>query len=77
MGLPGGAEWLIVLFIVLVIFGGGKIAGVGKSLGTAISEFKGAMKGEDEEEAKPQHHESVDNHTDANSHTTAADGKSH
>ncbi len=47
--MPGATEWIIILVIVLVVFGGGKLAGVGKSLGTAISEFKGAIKGADEE----------------------------
>lgn len=46
--MPGGMEWMIILAICLVIFGGGKLAGVGKSMGTAISEFKSALKGEDE-----------------------------
>ena len=39
----GPMELVIMLVIVLVIFGGGKLAGVGKSLGTAITEFKGAV----------------------------------
>jgi sec-independent protein translocase protein TatA len=51
-GMPGGVEWVIILVIVLVIFGGGKLAGVGKSLGTAISEFKDAVKSDPEEDAK-------------------------
>lgn len=50
MGLPSGAEWLIILVIVVIMFGGGKLAGVGKSLGTAITEFKSALKGEDEKD---------------------------
>lgn len=36
----GVTEILLILAIVLVIFGGGKIAGVGKSLGQSIREFK-------------------------------------
>lgn len=49
ISMPGMTEWIIILVIVLVVFGGGKLAGVGKSLGTAISEFKSAVKGEEEE----------------------------
>jgi len=49
MGMPSGAEWLIVLVIVLVLFGGGKIAGLGKSIGQGIREFKSAIKDEKEE----------------------------
>ncbi|NLN92154.1 MAG: twin-arginine translocase TatA/TatE family subunit [Candidatus Hydrogenedens sp.] len=43
MWAPGLGELLIIFAIVLVMFGGGKLAGVGKSLGTAISEFKQAV----------------------------------
>jgi len=49
MGMPGGTEWLIILVIVLVLFGGGKIAGVGKSIGQGIREFKSAMKDDKDE----------------------------
>ena len=42
-------ELLIVLVIVLIIFGAGKLPSVGRSLGSAISEFKEGVKGEDEE----------------------------
>lgn len=46
MWTPGIGELLIIFAIVLVLFGGGKLAGVGKSLGTAISEFKSAVNDE-------------------------------
>jgi sec-independent protein translocase protein TatA len=45
----GWSELLIILVIVLVVFGGGKIAGVGGSLGTAIREFKDAVTKKDED----------------------------
>jgi sec-independent protein translocase protein TatA len=45
--MPGGMEMVILLLIVLVIFGGSKLAGVGKSLGQGIAEFKNAVKGDD------------------------------
>ncbi|MCW3059294.1 MAG: hypothetical protein JWQ02_1115 [Capsulimonas sp.] len=41
-------EWGIILVIVLVLFGGGKLAGLGKSMGEGIKEFKKATKDEDE-----------------------------
>ena len=47
MTMPGATELMIVMVIALIIFGGGKLAGVGRSLGTAISEFKSAVKDED------------------------------
>ncbi len=46
----GPWELVAILAIVLVIFGGGKLAGVGKSLGQGIREFKQAITGADEEE---------------------------
>lgn len=49
MNLPGGLEWLIVLLIVVVIFGVGKIADVGPALGRAISGFRKAVKDETDE----------------------------
>lgn len=50
MWTPGLGELLIIFAIVLVLFGGGKLAGVGKSLGTAISEFKSAVTDDKKEE---------------------------
>jgi len=45
MGKIGIQELLIILALVLVIFGGGKLAGVGKALGTSIRDFKKEMSG--------------------------------
>ena len=36
----GIMEILIILVIALVVFGGGKLSGVGKALGQSIREFK-------------------------------------
>jgi sec-independent protein translocase protein TatA len=44
----GGWEWLIILVIVVLIFGVGKVADVGPALGKAISGFRKAVKEEDE-----------------------------
>jgi len=55
--LPGGIgpwELVIVLVIVLVVFGGGKLAGVGKSLGQGIREFKQALTGSSDDEPDPE-----------------------
>lgn len=49
-GMPGGAEWFIILLIIMIIFGAGKLPQVGRSLGTAITEFKESVKGKDEDE---------------------------
>jgi sec-independent protein translocase protein TatA len=47
----GTTEIIIVLVIVVLIFGVGKIADVGPALGKAISGFRRAVK-DDEEEAE-------------------------
>ena len=44
LGLPGGPEWLIILLIVLLLFGGKKLPGLMKGLGKGIKEFKDAKK---------------------------------
>jgi sec-independent protein translocase protein TatA len=55
LGLPGGAEWIIILAFGLLIFGK-RLPEVGRSLGKGIVEFKKGLKGvEDEvEEASSQ-----------------------
>ncbi len=48
LGVP---ELVLILVIGLVIFGPGKLPGVGKALGQSIKEFKNANKDEDEKPA--------------------------
>ena len=38
--MPSGAEWIIVLVIVLVVFGGSQLPKVARNLGKAQSELK-------------------------------------
>ena len=47
----GTTEIILIVVLALVLFGGGKLAGVGKALGTSIKDFKKAVK-DDEEPAK-------------------------
>ena len=49
----GTAEIIILLILALVIFGGSKLSGVGKALGTSIRDFKREMN-TDEKENKPE-----------------------
>ena len=56
----GTTEIILIVVLALVLFGGGKLAGVGKALGKSIKDFKHEVKenddnksGEDEEEEKP------------------------
>jgi sec-independent protein translocase protein TatA len=48
-----GWEILIILVIILLIFGPGRLGELGKSLGEGIRNFKKAVSGE-EEASKPQ-----------------------
>jgi len=46
--------WEIILIVVLalVLFGGGKLAGVGKALGQSIRDFKKELKADEPEKAE-------------------------
>jgi sec-independent protein translocase protein TatA len=47
-GMPGGWEWVIIVVVVLVLFGGSKIPAFARGLGRGIREFKDGLKGGDE-----------------------------
>ena len=49
LGVP---ELILILVIGLVIFGPGKLPGVGKALGQSIKEFKAANKEDEDSEQK-------------------------
>ncbi len=46
--MPGMGEMLIILVIVLLIFGAGKLPAIGDALGRSIKNFKRASNGDDE-----------------------------
>ncbi len=46
----GMTELIVILVIVLVIFGAGKLPEVGSALGKGIKNFKSSVSGEDAEE---------------------------
>jgi len=46
----GGWEWLIVLVLVLIFFGAGKLPQVFKQFGKATKAFKDAQRGDEDEE---------------------------
>jgi sec-independent protein translocase protein TatA len=48
----GGWEWIIILVIVIILFGGSRLAGVGSALGQSIKEFRDAVSSKDDEEAE-------------------------
>lgn len=47
MGLPRGAEWIIILVIVLLLFGVGRIGKIAKELGGGIRSFKQGLQSEE------------------------------
>lgn len=53
----GPTEILLILVLALVLFGGGKLAGVGKALGQSIREFKKEVSPEDKEKEKQKDEE--------------------
>ena len=58
----GPMELGIILAIVVLLFGGSKIAGLGRSLGTAIQEFKTALKSPEEEDHPATAPKAADSH---------------
>ena len=53
IGSLGAPELLIILAVVILIFGIGRIGGLGKELGSSIKEFRKAVRDDDKEEAAP------------------------
>ena len=49
MRLPGGSEWIIILVIVVLLFGVGRLGRIGGELGRGIREFRKGLKGDDNE----------------------------
>lgn len=43
-----GPELFIILLIVLLLFGAGRVSRVGREMGTAIREFRKGVQGEEE-----------------------------
>ncbi len=53
MRLPGGWEWIIVLVIVLLLFGPGRIGKIAGELGKSIKAFRDGLSGEKRDEEQP------------------------
>ena len=47
---PMGWEWAIILVIVIIIFGVGKLPQIGGALGKGLRQFRKSRSGEDDEE---------------------------
>ena len=48
----GTTEIILIIVLALVLFGGGKLAGVGKALGKSIKDFKNEVKEDDSDKGK-------------------------
>lgn len=49
LGLPRGAEWVVILIIVLLLFGPGRIGRIAGELGKGIKAFRDGITNKDEE----------------------------
>jgi len=49
LGLPRGAEWIIILVIVLLLFGPGRIGRIAGELGKGIKAFRDGISNRDDE----------------------------
>lgn len=55
IGMPQGAEWLIILAIVILVFGAAKLPELARGTGQALRIFKSETKGlRDDDEKKPE-----------------------
>jgi sec-independent protein translocase protein TatA len=55
IGMPGGSEWIVIILVVILLFGGKKIPELMKGIGKGIREFndaKSSVKTEIEEGMK-------------------------
>ena len=59
LGLPRGAEWIVILIIVLLLFGPGRIGKIAGEFGKGIKSFRDGLSSEDDEK-------DTKNKTDAN-----------
>ena len=48
-GFIGGGEWVWILLIVLLLFGGAKLPALARGLGQSVKEFKKAQREDDDE----------------------------
>ena len=46
LGLPRGAEWIVILIIVLLLFGPGRIGKIAGELGRGIKAFRDGLGGD-------------------------------
>lgn len=75
LGPLGGPELLIILAIVILIFGVGRISGIGRELGSSIKEFRRAVKDEDKEKEQAKLQASKEEQQPPSSQPTTTSGE--
>lgn len=53
IGIPAGLEWVIILLIVVILFGVGRLGKIGGELGNAIRQFREGLQGEEKKNDQP------------------------
>ena len=48
--MPGGYEWILILIVVLILFGGRKIPELMRGLGRGVKEFKDGVADEESQD---------------------------
>jgi sec-independent protein translocase protein TatA len=54
MGLPRGSEWIIILVIILLLFGPGRIGKLSGELGKGIKAFRDGLSGNENKDDQPK-----------------------
>jgi sec-independent protein translocase protein TatA len=49
IGMPGGWEWIVILVVILLLFGGSRLPQLAKSIGQSKRAFREGLDAEDEE----------------------------
>jgi len=52
LGLPRGAEWIIILLIVILLFGPGRIGKIAGELGRGIKSFREGLGGDNPDDKR-------------------------
>ena len=49
IGMPGGWEWIVILIVILLLFGGSRLPQLAKSIGQSKRAFREGLDADDEE----------------------------
>jgi sec-independent protein translocase protein TatA len=57
LGLPRGAEWIVILVIVILLFGPGRIGKIAGELGRSIKDFREGLGSKEDQAEKTENKE--------------------